>query len=360
MENNIKILFWLKKNRKNKKGLMPLILRVTFSNTRKEISTGYFINPEIWNAHNCLLRGKSQEAIQINTYINATKVKLIKLYNDALMVGDFSLDSIIAKFLGKNNNLVTLMQAVYHHIEYFKARIGTIYSKSTFMTYLLTENRLKSFLKDQDGKTDIRLKDLKLEFIQGFDLYLRTVFHNEHNTIVKQCKNLKRVINMAIENQWLERNPFIGFKSNFKEIDPVFLSQQELDLIAHKDFVNKRLERVRDLFIFQCYTGFAFADMAKLKTGDVSEGVDGGPWIIIRRKKTDKRSAFPLLAQALAIIDKYKDYEATGNRLLPTHSPQKFNAYLDELAGVCNIHKHLTSHLGRRTFATTIALATNH
>jgi len=357
MENNIKILLWLHKNKVNKRGTAPLMIRITYNNERFQLATGFLIDPERWDQVKGRVKGNKADAREINQYIEAAKVKLIQLYTEAVMNGDIYLNGIVSKFLGKGDNQITLLQGVEHHIKYIKTRIGAEYSKSTLRIYLLSQQRLKSFISSHYGKKDIRLKDLNLEFIQEFDLYLRTEYKNDHNTVVRQCKNLIRVVNIAIQKGWLDKSPFTGFKCNYREIDPVFLSQQELDLIQHKDFGIKRLETIRDLFIFQCYTGLAFADMAKLKMEDISYGIDGGKWIFLRRQKTDKRSSIPLLPQSLKVIEKYRDDPRRGDRLLPVLSNQKYNSYLHEIAGVCGINKPLTSHIGRRTFATTIALA---
>jgi site-specific recombinase XerD len=138
-------------------------------------------------------------------------------------------------------------------------------------------------------------------------------------------------------------------------VDRVYLSKSELESIEAKTFKLQRLQIAKDAFLFQCYTGLSFCDMAKLTKEDISNGIDNNQWILIRRKKTDTRSAIPLLPQALRILDKYKDNE--NNKLLPCTCIQRFNTYLHELAELCGINKNLTSHVGRRTFATTIALA---
>jgi len=149
---------------------------------------------------------------------------------------------------------------------------------------------------------------------------------------------------------------FIRYKSTFKDVERIYLTQEELDAIEQKTFKIERLNLVRDMFLFQCYTGLAYSDMALLTNIDVKPGIDGNKWIIINRKKTDVRSAIPLLPKALMIIEKY-DGKRNGDELLPCYSIQKFNSYLEEIADLCGIQKNLTSHVGRRTFATTVALS---
>lgn len=161
---------------------------------------------------------------------------------------------------------------------------------------------------------------------------------------------------MAVTNDWIVKSPFVKFKSTFKDVERVYLTQEELTSIDQKVFKIDRLNLVKDMFLFQCYTGLAYSDMAKLTITDVKPGVDGNKWIIINRKKTDVRSAIPLLPKALLIIQKY-EAKRIRDELLPCYTIQKFNSYLDEIADLCGIHKNLTSHVGRRTFATTVALS---
>jgi site-specific recombinase XerD len=163
---------------------------------------------------------------------------------------------------------------------------------------------------------------------------------------------------VGVINQWIKDNPFKQFKTGYKDVDRIYLTQHELTIIEEKTFRLQRLSFVRDIFLFQCYTGLAYSDMARLTIGHVSPGIDGNKWIIIRRKKTDVRAAIPLLPKAEELIQKYHSGSTEpGKPLFSFYAIQKFNAYLHEIAELCEINKNLTSHVGRRTFATTIALA---
>jgi integrase len=355
MANNVSILFWLKTNRINKKGLAPLMLRISFNQQRKEFSTGLSIEPSKWDKSRYRVKNKTQEAIQINQYIDGTKAKIMSIFKDMVLNEDISLDRLTDRFLGKDEQTITLMKLVKYHNENFKSRIGIDFAFSTYEKYDITARRLESFLLEHYKKPDFKLKDLNHRFISEFDYYLKSVHKNDHNTTTKYCKNLKKILNVAVSNNWIESNPFQGFRAIYKEVDRVYLSKSELMAIEAKTFKLQRLQIAKDIFLFQCYTGLAFCDMANLTKSDISIGIDNNQWISIRRKKTDTRSAIPLLPQALRIIEKYKDYG--GDNLLPCTCIQKFNNYLHELAELCGINKNLTSHVGRRTFATTIALA---
>lgn len=334
------------------------MLRVTYKSERKQISTGFLVKEGKWDSIKGRAKGNDDEAKQINEYIRHSTNRLLEIYNEQLKAGGIYLTGIIDKFLGKDEDNMTLMQLVDYHIEQMQLRIGTDYAISTLKKYEVTKNKLLRFLKSEDIK-DIRLKDLTRKFIADFDLYMKLKEGNDQNTTTKHCKNLKTIVNVGVFNGWLDKSPFDRYKTPYKVKEKVFLSADELKLLEAKHFKIQRLELVKDLFLFQCYTGLAFADMEKLKGRDITTGIDGNKWIISYRRKTDVRSAIPLLPVAIGIIEKYNpEYSSKlDEKLLPVYTNQKFNSYLQEIAELVGINKVLTSHAGRRTFATTVALA---
>lgn len=357
-KNNIRILFWVHKSKLNKKGEAPLYLRLTFKSERRNLSTGYFIAPIRWDGQKSKVKGIKDDAIQVNAYISQTKAKMMELFNQMLKERDVNLDLLIDRFFGRDVYTVTLMELVRFHNKDFEARIGTDYTFSTFEKYDILRRKLEAFIPYKYQKKDIRLKDLGHKFMADFDFYLKNHDRNEHNTTTKYLKNLKKILNVGVVNSWIDENPFDNYKASYKDVERVYLSQVELDMLEEKHFKLERLRLVRDMFLFQCYTGLAYSDMAKLTAGHVSPGIDGNKWIITRRKKTDVRAAIPMLPKAEKLMNKYDDGKGSPTRsLFPFYAIQKFNAYLHEIAELCGIHKNLTSHVGRRTFATTIALA---
>ncbi len=355
-KNNITILIVIIKSKINRNGRAPLYIRVSQNYQRKTISTGYNVDPKKWDKAKMKVKGNDEEANAINEYLQQTKSKLVSLYNDMLKQGDFHLDKLVDRFFGRDYSPMTLMELVKYHNEDFKKRIGIDYSFSTYEKYDILRKKLEAFLPFKYGKQDIRLRDLTIQFAVDFDYYLKSHDNNQHNTVVKYIINLKKMINMAVTNDWMVKSPFTKFKASFKDVERIYLSLEELKAIENKEFKMERLSLIKDMFLFQCYTGLAYSDMAKLTLDDIKSGIDGNKWIIINRKKTDVRSAIPLLPYPLMLIEKYKDHKK-GKYLLPCYSIQKFNSYLQEIADLCGINKNLTSHAGRRTFATTVALA---
>ncbi|MCX6256824.1 MAG: site-specific integrase [Bacteroidia bacterium] len=207
-------------------------------------------------------------------------------------------------------------------------------------------------------RDDMFLSELKFEFITGFEYFLKTTRNCAHNSTIKYIKNFRKVINFAMKHGWLENDPFAVFSGKLKAVEREALTSEELATIEGKQICIPRLDKVRDIFVFSCYTGLAYIDAAKLTSHHIYKGIDGLMWINIHRTKTETKSAIPLLPKALEILAKYQDYSEANpkGQLLPVSSNQRMNTYLKELADICGITKNLTFHLARHTFATTVTL----
>jgi site-specific recombinase XerD len=220
------------------------------------------------------------------------------------------------------------------------------------------------FLKGKLKRDDISLSELNYRFITEFEYFLRKhkpVDHQrpmENNTVMKHIERLRKMIKLAVRMEWIEKDPFTAHKAKFIKVQRGYLSQEELELIEQKEFSIERLQQVKDLFVFSCYTGLAYIDAISLKSADIRKGIDGGEWIFTARQKTDVPVQVPLLGKASEIIAKYKDHPKTkvSGTVFPIISNQKLNSYLKEIADLCGINKNLTFHLARHTFATTVTL----
>ena len=166
-------------------------------------------------------------------------------------------------------------------------------------------------------------------------------------------------MNFCIQSGYIQRNPFVGFKLVKKEVVREILSKEDLEKMANVQFPTERSGQVRDIFLFCCYTGLAYADIKKLKRSEIVIGVDGERWIFTSRQKTDTPSKIPLLPAALEILGKYENHPMCFNKnlLMPVLSNQKMNDYLKQIADLSGIDKVLTFHIARHTFATTITLS---
>lgn len=217
----------------------------------------------------------------------------------------------------------------------------------------------KDFILWKYNITDINIDKIDHSFITEYEFYLRSERKCANNTAVKYIKNFHKIINQCLANGWLNKDPFSNYKAKVKEVVRDFLSEAEIEQMINKEFISERLELVRDIFVFSCFTGLAYIDVKQLTLDNISLGIDGDKWIFKNRQKTDTASKIPLLPMAQAIINKYAEQPVCKNekRLLPILSNQKMNAYLKEIADVCGIKKDLTFHIARHTFATTITLS---
>jgi site-specific recombinase XerD len=359
MKHDLIVLFTVKRSKINKAGLVPVYLRITVNGERAELSVNRKVALKKWDAKLQRAIGRSESARVLNDYLDGVETKVKKNFNKLLDNEEEISASILRDmYIGKhiqNHSLVSVFEMNNQLIEQEE---GGKYSKRTIRQYKTTLSRLKDFIESEYGCKDILLSKLDLTFIRRFEIYLKTKYNNQHNTIMKQLKELKRVIHFAMEMGYIDRDPFMRHKTAYKQISRGFLTAEELERIETHTFHIKRLEQVKDVFLFVCYTGLSYFDLKTLTRDNLSKGIDGKTWIVYERRKTGIQARIPLLPMAQALIDKYEnDPECSAeNKILPVRSNQKLNSYLSEIAEICDIKKHITMHLGRHTFATTVTL----
>jgi len=357
--NDLNILFYVKKTKKNRAGEAPIYLRITVNGQRVEMSVGRGVRPFDWDSRSQRIKGKSEKNRLINNYIDELENKINRIYNIALQ----EKQQISAEYLkdavsGKDKMKKMLIPVFEEYYKLLKREEGTKYATKTVARYKHALTHLKSFLEKEYHVTDMDISKLDLKFLKRFDIYLQTEANYHHNTVTKYLKILKTVINSALSFGYLDRNPFHGYSTTYKAGTRQFLNAAEVKLIEEAIMPNERLERVRDVFIFICYTGISYADLSGLSMENLSKGIDGKTWLAYHRIKTKVRASMPLLKPAISMVEKYKEdilCNAEG-KILPIISNQKFNNYLKEIATVCKITKTLSAHIGRHTFATTVTL----
>lgn len=360
MSAKINILFWVRKSRSNAKGDYPIMARITIHGERKDFFTGINVSLNEWNETKLRLRGKSDDIQVKNETLDGIEVRLRKIFNRLAEEGSYvTVYDVHAAFTGKDSRNVTLVQLLTEHNDKYRKRLQTDRSLATYRKYVVTAERITEFLHKEKKLRDIPLRSIKPQFIQDFQQFLLGEHQNHHNTVVKHVKNFKRFMNYAVEQQWLDRNPFTVFKCGYKETEQAILTEAELETIYRKKFTIERLETTRNLFLLQCYTGLAYTDMYKLQHKNLQEGNDGKMWLYLNRTKTDVPVNLPLLSRAYDIIRRLQPKHIPGGdgKLLPVISNQKMNAYLKEIADLCGIRKKLSTHVGRRTMATTVLLS---
>jgi len=350
----LNLLFIVSKSRIRKDGKAPLFCRLTYLEKRKQFSTGLFINPKNWNNSLQECEPPNNDNNYINSQLNLIKnqINQVFLYLQ-INNSEFTVDDIYTKFKGNTPKKEFGVLEVY---ELFNIRIhkliGRDLQKVTYKKYIESFVHLKSFIKAYYKANDIKLKDLKLNFLNEYEYFLKTQKGLEQSTINKAIQRFRKVIQFALEQEYIDKNPFIGYKAKRLQKEVIYLSDDELKSLENYDFSQTRLQQVKDLFVFCCYTGLAFKEMSNLKPEHIVKGFDGNKWIKMNREKTSKPLMIPLLPKALDMINKYQNEEI----LLPVISNQRFNSYLKEIADIVGLKKNLTHHIARKTFASTVLL----
>lgn len=355
------VLFWTNKTKADSNGLVPLYARVTIDGKRAEISLKKKVNPKKWDAGTGFMKGNGEEVRLVNKYINDVGNDLFEIYTTIIKnSGIVSADEIKNKYTGQSSPVVktkTLLEVFDEHNRDVESLVGKDYVKATVTKYKTIRSKVSEFIRSQYGKDDLTLDVLDYTFISGFEKFLKVLEGLEHNTAMAYIKRVKRIMSIAVNNRWIAVNPFATFKCTTRKIARNQLTEEELSILTAKVFKVKRLSEVRDCFLFSCYTGYAFVDAQKLTPEHIVKR-RSEYWIETSRTKTEIAANVPLLPQAQAIINKYKKHEycTVNNKLLPMKSNQKMNAYLKEIADLCDIDKNLTTHMARHTFATTVTL----
>ena len=360
MNNLLSILFYPKKTTSDKNSDAVIYVRLTYNGKRVDFTTSRKTDLKKWNSQSNNAKGSSDESISINRHLDSIKAKLYNIY-DRLIRDNKTISSKIIKdiYFGKGEEERMLMEIFQDHNDQMKKLIGKGYTKGTMQRYDACKNHIENYLLFDYKKKDIPVQEVDHKFITGFDHYLKSQKDCAHNTALKYIVNFKKIIRIAYANQWIDRDPFFHWKGTWKSSEREYLTDMELQKMAEVEFDIPRLDLVRDIFLFCCYTGLAFADVKKLSENDIVIGMNGKKWIKTKRQKTNSMSSIPILEVPEAILEKYSDHPQvqSGKVVLPVLTNQKSNAYLKEIADVCGIKKILTTHLARHTFATTVTLS---
>ena len=358
--NNLSVLFYIKRQKLLKNGEAPICMRITVNGSYVEIMIKRSILVSQWSQSREGSKSKDRNAAELNYYINSIRSRIMQIHQELNIDGKIVTAAAIRdRFNGKDGNTRTLLELHKEHNEKCRALIGREYVAQTVTRFDISRNRLEEFLWSRYNMKDIALNEIKADFIQEYEFWLKTTKQCQNNTMVKYLKILKKVIRIALSNEWIKKDPFLGIKFRYDEVDIEFLSREELDILMNKNFSVKRLEHVRDVFVFCCLTGLAFSDVEQLSAEHLVRDNNGSLWIRKARQKTKQMCNIPVISRAKAILDKYADCEECQikGRLLPVSSNQKMNAYLKEIADICGIHKRLTTHVARHTAATVVFLA---
>ncbi len=361
--DSFNVLFFIKKTKLLKNGEASVCMRITVNGARVETNIRKSIEPVSWNQAKECARGKSRKSTELNNYIEESRIKLHRIYTQLEENGELITARILQeKFFGvdkKVEQVRTIIGTMREHNEQCRALVGKDFARITVRRYESCTRYLAELIKLKYDKEDLPITEVNGELVRAFEFYLKTEKECQQNTVIRYMKCLKKITNLALANEWIAKDPFIGIKFHEKEVIREFLTMDELLTIYHKEFPLDRITVVRDVFIFAGFTGLAFIDVQQLSPEHIVKDNNGNLWIRKPRQKTKNMCNIPLLDIPLEILRKYADYPACKKKgvLLPVPCNQKMNSYLKEIADLCLIKKNLTTHTARHSYATSVCLA---
>ena len=353
MKKQLFVSFLARKALIKKTGMVPIYCRVRYNDTTVQFYTQIDILYINWDSKRTRVRGNSKKAL--NLKLETIRVDIIEKYNALVKTNIIITAKTIIDYY-KNNTLImnSIINVFKQHNENMKSLIGIEYSFGSYKNYKTTIKRLKNYITKKYNANDISLTQINYNFIYNFSQFLLLNTECNHNGMMKHIQRFKKITNFCIKNNYITKDPFVGFKISFKKSNRVYINKDELETLKNIT-LNNNLNKVRDVFLFSCYTGLSYIDLYNLNINNIRKGNDGLKWIYVKRHKTDIPSNVPILPYALYILDLYKKHKNT-NRIFPMISNQKTNKALKEIACLCNFNKKLTFHSARHTFATTITL----
>ena len=359
--NTFGIRFFMK-NHLVKDSEAPIYVRITVDGIRVDISLKRKIIVNDWNPVLGLAKGNKESAKSLNHYLKELEAQIFQIYQEfQLKKIPITADAIKHELLGTEVKEHTISMLFEYHNEKYR----NVLAWGTLKNYFTTQKYVMAFSKAQYGIEDYFLQDINYRFLNELELYLVNYEPQDHhkplgnNGIMKHLERFRKVINLALRMEWMVKDPFAKFSFRYQKVERTCLNPTELSRIEEKQFDIQRLQYIRNLFIFSCYTGLSYIDTMNLMHDDIVLGMDGEYWISISRQKSQQKSKVPLLPKALDIIKLYQDRDRpySKGKIFPLISNQKLNAYLKEIAIICRVKKNLTFHLARHTFATTVTLS---
>lgn len=363
--NSFSILFFLKKD-KASKGIAPLYVRITINKKFVDISLKRRLKLISWDHKFQKVIGADKELKEIQEKIRQTHTEINSAYDNLRYNKEVLTADSIKTFLesgGEEEQTTLLFLMNYHNTE-----VKKLLEPGTMKNYYSTERYVKEFLVKRKKRTDIYLSQLDYKFIIDFEIYLRQREPDKgqrpctNNTVMKHIERLRKMINIALKNDWIIKDPFLRFERHMIHKDRQCLELEELETIKALNFDIHGQEIVRDTFVFSCYTGLAFADVCNLSSEHLVTDIEGEKWIEMVRQKTanfsGKKFYVLLLPEAIELIKKYRGHPMASytGTVFPIYSNQATNRYLKVISKMANLNFALTYHIARHTFATTVTL----
>ena len=350
------VTYFLRKARTNKAGLTPILARITTNGISKEIYIQCSVPADKWNQSKERATGKDKLCQQVNSYLDDYRARILAVRQELISKGyEGNCIQIKEQLQHPATFSIMVLAELAKYCEKRQTEVGVRITQLTANKYHRVLRYLREYVASAYRKEDLLLSAVGYEFLDGFNTDLQAAHKCKHNGAVNLLDCVKNFTRYCLRSEWIEKDPFRNYElkeEHNKEKD--HLTREELEKLVQNRLPNERLDRIRDVFAFCCFTGLAFTDAEHLRREHIRTDDNGTTWIYKPREKTAVMSRIPLLPYPMILLEKYErdaELRATG-KLLPVPSNQKMNAYLKEIADICNIPKHLTTHTARHTFAT--------
>lgn len=355
--NYFTLTFLIRSARSTRTGEAPIFARITVAGQRAEFNVNRNVSPDNWNAGKGMAKGRSKKDLELNKYLDSIRVRISEIHAQ-LISEEEVINPVVLKnhYLGNIAGPKMLVETFNEVVAQYKEKLDMKdICECTYLRWERCGKYLSEFLQKREGRPDIPIKKLTGGMIDDFEHFLRVTKENGNNAAVKYIRYLKKVTRVAIANKWMDEDPFINKRYTRTQAKREALNEDELKRIMSLNLTDfPSLEKVRDTFVFCCFTGLAFVDVSTLSKSQIVEDANGEKWIKKPRQKTGEVSTIPLLGIPAKILEKYKDHPMVVAKgcMLPVISNQRMNSYLAEIATLAKVKKHLTTHIARHSFAT--------
>ena len=350
MKTEMKVLLYIKRSGQDKDGLSPLMGRIAVrgkNNSIAQFSCKFKVDVKLWNATAQRCTGKSRMAVMANLEIERTLLLLRQRFNELKDIKEIvSAEEVKNAYQGQAESQDTIMKLFEEHNSDYALRVGVNRAVNTYYQYTNTYRHLAVFLKDKYRLSDMPVKQIDGNFIEDFDMYMRTVKRFKPRTIVGHINRLKCVMMLAVFRGIIPFSPFKGYSPQKPEFKQMYLTEEELAKFANMTYDTPNRNFTRDMFLFSCWTGFCYCDMRALTEENLVKAEDGSLWIHTERQKTGTPECVRLMEIPLAILKKYEGMDASG-KLLPMLTKESMNRHLKKMSVMCGINRPISFHQAR-------------
>lgn len=270
------LLFYLRKPKNNTRGKQLVYIRITIDAARLELLAQRECEPERWNPQAGWARGTKEEIRELNAYLDSLQAKVYEAHRSLVDKNEpLTVEGLRAILRGTPKKGPMILEVFQHHNTQVEQLVGKEFAAGTLERYKISLEHTRNFIAWKYQAADLEITRLDYEFINEDAFWLKSIRNCGHNTTMKYLANFKKIVLICVKSGWLQKDPFTGFKLARREVERPYLSEKELQTIASKQFLIARLNYVRDIFLFSCFTGLAYADVKKLKRSEVAAGVMG-------------------------------------------------------------------------------------